>query len=129
MPTPIRVSGEVLLEQNTVHIPPLGLEFQQANGRLSFVNDSVNFEQITTTFLGQPIQLSLSGRGSDSGYQAHIGVVGDVDLDQFLGNYFQALDQYVDGHADVEAEIDLLVSKDGFEYAAILHSPNDNFDK
>lgn len=121
--TPIRVSGEVLLEQNTVHIPPLGLEFQQANGRLSFVNDSVNFEQITTTFLGQPIQLSLSGRGSDSGYQAHIGVVGDVDLDQFLGNYFQALDQYVDGHADVEAEIDLLVSKDGFEYAAILHSP------
>lgn len=119
----VKVTGVVSLSENQINIPTLGLEFREAKGQLSFVNDSVNFDQITTTFLGQPVEFSLQGNGSDRGYQAHIGLKGDFDLDELLGEYSEALNHYVDGSANVEAEIDLLLSKGEFEYAAILHSP------
>lgn len=119
----VEASGIVSLKDNYIRIPSIGIEFQQANGQLFFVNDAVNFERVTAKLLNQSVELRFEGEGSEKGYQAHVGIQGNLDLDQLLGEYSPALDSYVDGFTSVEAEIDLLLTKGEFEYAAILHSP------
>ncbi|MEM0912816.1 MAG: DUF3971 domain-containing protein, partial [Pseudomonadota bacterium] len=55
-------SGDVKLNNNRVNIAALNIDFTEANGVLTFVNERLDIEAMDAAFLDQPIQVDLSAR-------------------------------------------------------------------
>ena len=112
-------SGTAHLSNNPVYITKTNMLFDKASGDVSFTNGDIDAGDLTAQFLQQPVNMSLSGRQSDT-YDLHVELGGRWHVHP-LANYVNTdLTTYIDGESDWSTKVDLTLSKSGFEYSANL---------
>ncbi|MBT3135435.1 TIGR02099 family protein [Alteromonas sp. ALT199] len=112
-------SGTAHLSNNPVYITKTNMLFDNASGDVSFTNGNIDASGLNAQFLKQPVNLSLSGRQSDT-YDLHVELGGRWHVHP-LANYVNTdLTEYIDGESDWNTKVDLTLSKSGFEYSANL---------
>ena len=115
-------SGKVSLSDSNVLISSLDLKLEHAKGQISFVNDKVNFKNLSATLLQQPVKVSFKGLQQAEHYQADIIMRGDWQVVPLLEKYHPALATYLTGGSLWQADINLQLPQDGYEYSATLQS-------
>ena len=115
-------SGKVTLSDSDVLISSLDLKLEHAKGQISFVNDKVNFKNLSATLLQQPVKVSFKGLQQDEHYQADINMLGNWQVAPLLEKYHPALATYLTGGSQWQAQINLQLPRDGYEYSATLQS-------
>ncbi|GFD93746.1 DUF3971 domain-containing protein [Alteromonas sp. KUL156] len=112
-------SGTAHLANNPVYVATTHMLFDNASGDVSFTNGDIDASNLKANFLKQPINLSLSGRQSET-YDLSVELGGRWHAHP-LANYVNTdLTDYVDGESEWKTHVDLSLSNDGFEYAANL---------
>ena len=112
-------SGTAHLSNNPVYIATTNMLFDKASGEVSFTNGNIDASDLTAKFLKQPVNLSLSGRQSDT-YDLHVELGGRWHVHP-LANYVNTeLTEYIDGESDWNTIVDITLAKNGFEYSANL---------
>ena len=112
-------SGTAHLSNNPVYIATTNMLFDKASGEVSFTNGNIDASDLTAQFLKQPVNLSLSGRQSDT-YDLHVELGGRWHVHP-LANYVNTeLTEYIDGESDWNTIVDITLAKNGFEYSANL---------
>ncbi|WP_026376644.1 YhdP family protein [Aestuariibacter salexigens] len=114
--------GEVLLRDNPMQFPSVGLNTQQANGVIKFVNDKVTAEGLTALLFEQPIEVVFDGEDTRSGYQANARLSGQWQILPLIERLNPAFTEYVSGAQAWQADLSLTLPEDGFDYEFILRS-------
>ena len=115
-------SGKVTLSDNNVLIPSLDLQLEHAKGQVSFVNDKVTFKNLSANLLNQLVKVKFTGAQQAQHYQADIRLQGDWQTATLLDKYQPALAAYLSGGSQWQANINLQLPQDGYEYTATLQS-------
>lgn len=115
-------SGKVKLTNNSVFISSLNLQLEQAKGQISFVNDKVDFNNLSANLLKQPVKISFNGLQQTNQYQADIDIQGNWKVATLLDKYHPTLASYLTGSSKWQANINLLLPQDGYEYTATVQS-------
>lgn len=115
-------SGKVKLPDNKVIITGLGLELEHAKGEVSFINDEVNFTNLTANLLGQAVKLSFKGEQQNQNYLANINLQGKWQAKPLLDIKLPALASYLKGRSAWQADVTLLLPEKGYEYSALIQS-------
>ncbi|MFT2092258.1 YhdP family protein [Paraglaciecola sp. 2405UD69-4] len=118
----IVAKGEVNLLGNEVTITNLGMHLSDSTGQLAFNNDQISIQKVEALLFNQPIALSLSGSQQTSGYQTNIEVTGDYQITPLLETYHPQLATYLDGNSAWQANVDITIPTQGFQYSATLTS-------
>jgi uncharacterized protein (TIGR02099 family) len=116
------VKGKVLLVDNKVELPNLGILLEQTNGTVSFINNKISANGLTAQLLQQPIQFTLAGSQQDEGYQADINVQGNWQLTPLLESFSDGLTKYLSGSSVWKADIALTLPTQGYQYSAKIFS-------
>ena len=112
-------SGTVHLSDNPVFVATTNMLFDKASGEVSFVNGDIDASELQAQFLKQPVNLSLSGRQSDT-YDLNVELGGRWHVHP-LANYVNTdLTEYIDGESDWNTTVQLSLSNSGFNYTANL---------
>lgn len=120
-------SGVVSFTDNPVYIQSLALDLDKMSGQLRFVNDEISADELKARLLQHKVEISLTGKQASDGYQADIGLQGDWDLRQLLNEQDNGLAEYVEGNAAWQAELNLLLPQQGYEYEFYLRSDMTDF--
>ncbi|MEP4300486.1 MAG: YhdP family protein [Paraglaciecola sp.] len=118
----IIAKGTVTLLGNDVTIPNLNLSLSESQGQLTFVNDKISIEKVDALLLDQPISLTLSGGQQASGYHTTIEALGNCEVTPILQEYHPQLANYLNGSGEWQANIDLIIPSQGFQYTAKFSS-------
>ncbi|MEP1553443.1 YhdP family protein [Paraglaciecola sp.] len=118
----IIAKGTVTLLGNDVTIPNLNLSLSESHGQLTFVNDKISIEKVDALLLDQPISLTLSGGQQASGYHTTIEALGNCEVTPILQEYHPQLANYLNGSGEWQANIDLIIPSQGFQYTAKFSS-------
>ncbi|MEP1383172.1 MAG: YhdP family protein [Paraglaciecola sp.] len=118
----IIAKGTVTLLGNDVTIPNLNLSLSESQGQLTFVNDKISIEKVDALLLEQPISLTLSGGQQASGYHTTIEALGNCEVTPILQEYHPQLANYLNGNGEWQANIDLIIPSQGFQYTAKFSS-------
>ncbi|MEP0174270.1 MAG: YhdP family protein [Paraglaciecola sp.] len=118
----IIAKGTVTLLGNDVTIPNLNLSLSESQGQLTFVNDKISIEKVDALLLDQPISFSLSGGQQASGYHTTIEALGNCEVTPILQEYHPQLANYLNGSGEWQANIDLIIPSQGFQYTAKFSS-------
>ncbi|OLF73317.1 protease [Alteromonas sp. W12] len=112
-------SGTAHLSNNPVFVATTNMLFDKASGEVSFVNGDIDASGLQAQFLKQPVNLSLSGRQSDT-YDLNVELGGRWHVHP-LANYVNTdLTEYIDGESDWNTTVQLSLSNSGFNYTANL---------
>ncbi|AUI80972.1 YhdP family protein [Alteromonas macleodii] len=112
-------SGTAHLLNNPVFVATTNMLFDKASGKVSFVNGDIDASGLQAQFLKQPVNLSLSGRQSDT-YDLNVELGGRWHVHP-LANYVNTdLTEYIDGESDWNTTVQLSLSNNGFNYTANL---------
>ena len=112
-------SGTAHLSDNPVFVATTNMLFDKASGEVSFVNGDIDASGLQAQFLKQPVNLSLSGRQSDT-YDLNVELGGRWHVHP-LANYVNTdLTEYIDGESDWNTTVQLSLSNSGFNYTANL---------
>lgn len=116
-------TGEINLDNNIVFVPSIEFLFENATGKVNFVNDKVTFSGLNAELLGQPVTLGFSGAdGGQENYAADIVVNGDWQVAPLLDTYHSGLSSYISGHSDWQADVTLDLREEEYHYTAIVES-------
>jgi uncharacterized protein (TIGR02099 family) len=118
--------GKVNLTDSDVTITTLGLQFEHAEGEVSFVNDKVEFNNLKAKLLGQPVAISFKGAQLRQHYQADITLKGDWQVDTLLATLHPEMTNYLSGKTEWQASVALSLPEEGFEYSATVESDLSN---
>ncbi|WMC10164.1 YhdP family protein [Oceanimonas pelagia] len=73
---PVGVQGEVSFAGNEVRVVPLAMPLSQVHGTLYFDEKQTELQQLKARWLGQPLTVEYTGRVTEAGYRADIGLAG-----------------------------------------------------
>jgi uncharacterized protein (TIGR02099 family) len=118
----IVASGIATLGDNGIYIPALDLRLDHAKGDVSFVNDRVEFSDLSAYLLGQVVKIDFNGAAEESSYKGAIGLNGDWQIGPLLEQYHPGANNYLSGASEWQAQVQLTIPKDGFEYSAVINS-------
>ncbi|MFT5674956.1 MAG: hypothetical protein ACI808_000885 [Paraglaciecola sp.] len=118
----IVASGTATLVENGIYIPSLDLQFDQAQGDVSFVNDKVEFSGLTANLLDQAVTIAFNGHAEQTNYFSNISLNGDWEIGPLLEKYHPATNNYLSGTSKWQADVQLTIPEDGFEYSAVITS-------
>ncbi len=116
--------GQITLADNTLTVAPLGVTFENATGRVNFVDDKVTFKGLKADYLGQSLDIAMAAALSDDGsnYKASIEANSQVDLARLFATTPSFLADYLSGEAAALVTVDLNFADSGFNYVASLQS-------
>lgn len=116
-------TGEVTLPKNDIYLPSLNMNFADAQGKVSFINDKVSFEGVTAKLLDQQVNIDFAGQDDGEGtYLADIVVGGEWSLTPLLAQYHPGLGTYIDGRSGWQAEVALELESEDYRYTVQLES-------
>ncbi|KXI30121.1 YhdP family protein [Paraglaciecola hydrolytica] len=115
-------SGKVTLTDSSVLISSLDLQLEHAKGLVSFVNDKVSFKNLSANLLNQAVKVSFNGLQKNQHYEADINIKGDWQTTKLLNKYHPALASYLSGSSLWQADVNLQLPQDGYEYTATVQS-------
>ncbi len=116
-------SGTVTLPENNVHITSTRMDFNNAKGKVAFVNEKVSFDGLDAQLLGQPVKLSFSGDKSEQDYVVDLSMNGDWDVAPLLADFNPGFNQYLSGSSHWQAVLNLRLLPEGFNYKANVTTP------
>lgn len=114
--------GRAKLDNSDVRITALGLEVQQANGIISFENESLEVNGLNASLLEQSVSIDLLGAQTQNAYELSIGMQGSWLADSVLSQYAPNVKPYIDGFADWELELGVSLQGKDYTYNAELTS-------
>ncbi|GGD61956.1 YhdP family protein [Lacimicrobium alkaliphilum] len=120
-------SGTVRFNDNPVYFQSLDLNVQQLSGELNFVNDKISAEGLQAGLFNHDINVTLYGEQTQQGYATEVSLLGDWDVRQLLSEQGSGLAEFVEGNADWQAELSLLLPQQGYEYEFHLQSDMTGF--
>jgi uncharacterized protein (TIGR02099 family) len=115
-------SGTAKLVENGIYIPSLDLRFEHAKGDISFVNDKVNFTGLSAKLLDQAVTIDFNGHAEQTNYYGDISLLGNWKISPLLERFHPGANNYLSGTSEWQAQVQLTIPKDGFEYSAVINS-------
>jgi uncharacterized protein (TIGR02099 family) len=115
-------TGTVSLNNNQLAIPKLGLNLSKIKGKVSFQNEQVNFSGLKAQLFAQSVIVDFSGKDSDTGYLANIGLQGHSQITPLVNDHLAGLTDYLQGEGAWRAEVQLTLPDEGFSYQGSLNS-------
>lgn len=67
-------SGEVTLNNNGLLIKPLDAKFEQLSGKFRFNNGTLDSDNLTANWFGQPVALNFKTQEGEKAYQVNVGL-------------------------------------------------------
>lgn len=124
--TNVIATGDIQLQDNLVQLPLLDMHLQHSRGTISFVNDQVTTKGLSSQLLGQQVFSRFKGKKlADDSYDADIEMHGDWDLNLLLSRFGKDMQGYIDGHSGWQANVDLLLGKQDFDYSLAVNTSLD----
>ena len=117
----IRVRGEAQLNNNDVYITSTRMQFDDANGTLTFDNAEIDANGLTASLLGQPVEMSIQGRQNDS-YDVNVNLKGLWHVHPLVKYVKTDLIDYLDGETHWQADVNLSLSNSDFSYNAQINA-------
>jgi len=117
----IRVQGEAQLNNNDVYITSTRMQFDDANGTLTFDNAEIDANGLTASLLGQPVEMSIQGRQNDS-YDVNVNLKGLWHVHPLVKYVKTDLIDYLDGETHWQADVNLSLSNSDFSYNAQINA-------
>nr|WP_136251362.1 YhdP family protein [Ningiella ruwaisensis] len=121
-PGSTRAVGEANLLQSQVTIAALGLDIQNAKGKISFDNEALSIEGLNAELMGQSVALDLVGSQKAQNYELDIALSGDWSMAPLFTQYAVGMEQYVQGNAEWILDIDVSLREKDYFYTAALNS-------
>ncbi|MDT0595639.1 YhdP family protein [Glaciecola petra] len=117
-----RAVGKVFLTYNTVNLPALNLQLKNAVGQVSFDNESITIDKLSTTLFEQLVSVDLKGEQLTDFYALGIEVQGDSNTYELASNVSESFGEYFNGNAQWTLAADFELGKNSFSYEASLFS-------
>lgn len=117
-----RAVGKVYLTNNTVNLPILNLQFENAIGQVSFDNENISVDKLSTTLFEQALSVDLNGEQLPEHYALGIEMQGVSDANELALNVSEPFSQYFTGSAKWNLDVDLQLGASDFSYEAFLFS-------
>ena len=116
-------SGTVTLPGNDVHIASTKMDFGDAKGLVSFVNERVTFDNLNAQLLEQPVKLTFTGDKDEQDYVVDLSMNGDWEVAPLLAEFNPKFNQSLSGNAHWQAVLNLRLLPEGFNYKANITTP------
>lgn len=81
----VEASGDIQLSNNSLYIKPLNSTLKQLNGRFHYRNGTLNSDNITANWLGQPVTFSFNTEEQEKAFLVKVGLNGEWAPAQFPG--------------------------------------------
>lgn len=117
-----RAVGKVYLTYNTVNLPALNLQLENAVGQVNFDNESITIDKLSTTLFEQLVSVDLKGEQLTDFYALGIEMQGDSNTIELAQNVSDSFSQYFNGNAQWKLAADFELGKNNFSYEASLFS-------
>lgn len=114
--------GKVDFAGNSISIPALDLNFANTQGSLTFNNEVIEISNVETELLGQPVTVNMSGYNAEAGYQVDIDLAGEWQITPLLEASIPGFTEYMSGHSNWTAKLDLSLPEQGYQYNFQLNS-------
>ncbi|MBQ4861407.1 TIGR02099 family protein [Pseudoalteromonas sp. MMG013] len=118
----VLASGEVTLRDLPIYLSKPGLQLEHVNTVLKFSDDVISISDATATWLGMPLEFSVSGDGNETKYQVDISTSLLAQSDKLLPYSEGLLDGYLLGETDLMTDISLVFNEQSFNYTAVFSS-------
>lgn len=113
---PVVTKGNIELPNNYIVFNDIDTTLSQTKGTISFVNDTVSIADLSANLLGQPITIDAETQRQEDSYAVNIGLNGDWDSTELIGQLSSTYAEATAGSAAWEANIDLAFLTEGFTY-------------
>lgn len=74
---PVRATGEVNLQNNSLFIKPLDSTIKQLSGHFTYDNGDLKSDPMTASWFGQPLNVSFNTKEGEKNYQIGVDLQGD----------------------------------------------------
>ncbi len=115
-------SGSITFDSNDILLTALQLNLRESSGELTFINDKIELEIQNALLLGQPVELSLNGEQAERFYSINANMQGFWDGQGIIENTVPSLSAYANGDVGWNLDVDVQLTQNDFEYAAVLKS-------
>lgn len=113
---PVIARGDVDFFANNLNIKAPAVAVEQLEGRLSFINDKINAEQLKLVSYGVPLLATLKGEQQQGHYQIELQAKGEHGTDQLLGLLSEDWRELGQGNANFDWQLSIQLPKSGFQY-------------
>ena len=114
----VNAKGAVLLNGNTVNLQHPAIALTKATGRLTFDNEKIMLDSLSGHWLGQPIQLNVTGdrAPNKAGYKVNVDVAGRWQLAPLQAYLPTLLQGKLSGYSRWQSHIGVELSATGSQY-------------
>jgi len=118
----VRAVGKAMLSKSKVTISALGLDFNDADGVISFDNNSLSINGLKASLLEQAVNIDLTGQQMPDTYDLNIDILGNWDLAPLSAQYTPNLSERLNGSADWKLNVGVTLKEGDYAYTANLTS-------
>ena len=113
---PVIARGDVDFFANNLNIKAPAVAVEQLEGRLSFINDKINAEQLKLVSYGVPLTATLKGEQQPGHYQVDLQAKGEHGTDELLGLISEDWRELGHGNANFDWQLSIQLPDEGFNY-------------
>jgi len=113
---PVIARGEVDFYANNLQIKAPAVAVEQLEGRLSFINDQIQAEQLKLVSYGVPLLATLKGEQQAGHYQVELQAKGEHGTDQLLSLMSDDWRELGQGNANFDWQLSIQLPQTGFQY-------------
>lgn|GEM_PF-290058 len=117
---PVIARGDVDFFANNLNIKAPAVAVEQLEGRLSFINDKINAEQLKLVSYGVPLTATLKGEQQLGHYQVDLQAKGEHGTDQLLGLISEDWRELGKGNANFDWQLSIQLPDEGFNYQSTV---------
>ena len=116
-------SGLINFADNNMALQTPRMDFERVNGQLSFENSQITTKNLSLTWLGLPLTLTVNGQDNSDYYGTNIALKADWQEDVWLPHVSPDLKKYIDGQLEFQGDLALFQHHGGgFSYQFTLDS-------
>jgi len=116
-------SGLINFADNRVALQTPQMNFEQVSGQLSFENDKISTKELSLSWQGLPLALTINGSDKSDYYDTNIALNADWEKEDWLQHVSPDLQKYLDGQLQWQGDLSLYQHHGGgFTYQFNINS-------
>jgi uncharacterized protein (TIGR02099 family) len=126
---PLSESGEALasglinFNDNKIALQAPQMNFTEVNGQLSFENETLSTKDLSLSWQGLPLELTINGIDKENYYDTNISIAGDWQVKELKQHLSPLMSKYFEGKLEFQGDLSLYQHHNGgFSYKLIIDS-------